>query len=202
MSAQEALPFAVYRAFAMPRETLFTILSRQPWWVTVLVASGMFGIAHLIYPPVAPFVALPFFIVAAYIAFVQWRTGSPVDVGERIAELRAMSWDEFSARVSDAYRRQGYTVAPADGSGYDFKLTRQGRITLLQCRRWKVNQVGVGPLRELVSAIERNDASGGICIAAGEFSAPARKFAAGEPLSLVTGRDLVALIAAAKRKAR
>ena len=105
-----------------------------------------------------------------------------------------MDWDEFSTIVSAAYRKRGYTVHPAGGAGYDFRLTKDGRVTLLQCRRWKVNQVGVGPLRELVKAVEREDASHGICIAAGEFSAPARELRVREPLTLVGGAELVALV--------
>jgi restriction system protein len=186
----------------MPRDTLFNILSRQPWWVTVLVAIVLFGIAHLVYAPVAPFVALPFFLVAAYFAFRQWRTGTPGATVEDLEKLRALPWDAFSTRVAEAYRKQGYTVTPADGPGYDLKLTRAGRITLVQCRRWKVNQVGIGPLRELAKAIEQNDASGGISIAAGEFSAPARRFASGEPIRLIEGGEVIALIGRDRKRPR
>jgi restriction system protein len=178
----------------MAKESLFQILSRQPWWLTLLVAFALFWIAYLVFPPVAPFVALPFLVLGLYFGFVQLRSGPVGNVGERLTALRAMSWDVFSAELSRAYRKQGYTVLPADGRGHDFKLVKDGRTTLLQCRRWKVNQVGESQVRELAQAVEREDAGRGICLSAGEFSAPARKFAAGEPLTLISGVELARLV--------
>jgi restriction system protein len=184
----------------MAQETLFQILLRQPWWVTLLVACGMFGVAYWVFPPVAPFFALPFVVLSGYIAYTQWGTGAPSDAGERLTAIRAMSWETFSGTVIDAYRRQGYEVTPSDGSGFDFKLSKDGRLTLLQCRRWKVNQVGAAPVRELADAVDRSEAYQGVCLAAGEFSEPARKVAAGEPVNLIGGPDLVELLARARKK--
>lgn len=178
----------------MAQDTLFHILQRQPWWVTLLAAILIFWIAYAIFPPIAPFAALPFVALAIYIAVVQWRRGEPGDVGQRLAELRAMSWETFSECVADAYRRQGYNVAPSGGGGYDFKLEKAGRVTLVQCRRWKVNQVGEAPVRDLARAVEQNEASRGICLAAGDFSARARSLAAGEPVTLVSGPELATLL--------
>ena len=186
----------------MARETLFAILLRQPWWVTLVVALLVFALARSIYPPVAPFMALPFGAMAIYIAVRQWRSGGSIDAPSRLAQLRAMPWEEFSALITDTYRRQGYTVAESDSQGYDFKLTRDGRITLLQCRRWKVNQVGVGPVRDLVRAVEREGASRGICIAAGDFSEPARKLIATEPVALLSGAELANLARAPKKTSK
>ena len=181
------------------RESLFQILLRQPWWVTLLVAFAMFGVAHAIFPPVAIATALPFAGLAAYIGFRQWRSGSPLDAAERLAALREMDWDRFSAVITAAYRRRGYAVHPADGRGYDFRLTKEGRVSLVQCRRWKVNQVGVAPLRELARAVQQEDASNGICISAGDFSAPARALVATEPLTLVSGVELAQLVGPLRR---
>ena len=183
----------------MARQTLFSILSRQPWWVTLLVAFVLFWVTYAIFPPVAPFITVPFLLLAGYIGFVQFRKGVPGNVGERLAALRAMTWEEFSAAVTEAYRKQGYTVLPSEGAGYDFKLVKDSRTTLLQCRRWKVNQVGAAPVRELAQAVERGEAARGICLAAGEFSVPARKLAAGEPLTLISGSDLTDLVRAPKK---
>jgi len=178
----------------MAKDTLFHILSRQPWWITLLVAFVLFWVGYAIFPPVAPFLVVPFVLLAAYIGVVQWRKGVPGNVEERLAELRAMPWDTFSVAVTDAYRKLGYTVLHPGGAGYDFKLVRDGSTTLLSCRRWKVNQVGEGPVRELAQAVDREAAARGICLSAGEFSAPARKVAATEPLTLVSGAALTELI--------
>jgi restriction system protein len=183
------------------KETLFSILLRQPWWITVLVAFALFWVGYAIYPPIAPFVALPFAVLAIYIAFVQWRRGGPLDVPDTLATLRTMPWEKFSAVIADAYRKQGYRVSPSTGRGYDFKLEKDGRVMLLHCRRWKVNQVGAGPVRELAQAVEQNEASRGICLAAGEFSVPARSAAASDPVTLLSGRELAALVGKLRKTA-
>lgn len=179
----------------MAQETLFKILSRQPWWVTLLVAIVLFWIAYSVFPPVAPFIPLPFVLLAIYFAFKQWGKGTPSDVGKHLETLREMSWEGFSALVVEAYRERGYVVLPSEGRGYDFKLTKDRQVLLLQCRRWKVNQVGAAPVRELAEAVAlSSDASRGICLSAGEFSQPARKLSADEPVSLVSGADLIELV--------
>jgi restriction system protein len=182
--------------------TLFQLLARQPWWITVLVAFGMFWLAYAVYPPVAPFFALPFTVLAIYIGFQQWRSGVPSNPSERLEALRNMSWENFSAAVTESYRRQGYAVTPARAQGYDFTLAKDGRVTLLQCRRWKVNQVGADPVRELARAVDREQAYRGICLATGEFSLPARKIAAAEPVALVSGTELAMLVKPGRKSRR
>jgi len=177
---------------ARPR-TLFSVLLEQPWWISALVGVGLFGIAQLAFPPVAPWVALPFLIISAVVGYRQLRTVSPGQVEERLRALRDMSWEQFSAVIGDAYRRQGYDVKPSGQSAFDFTLTKQGRVTLLQCRRWKVNQLGVGPLEDLAQAVSREDAHNALSISAGEFTSRAREFAAGMPITLVHGSELAAL---------
>ncbi|MCI3950582.1 MAG: hypothetical protein K0R53_67 [Burkholderiales bacterium] len=178
----------------MARQSLFGILSRQPWWVSLLAAMAAFAIAQLIFAPVAPFVALPFIAIAIYLAWRQLRSISPETVETRLAAVRALSWEEFAALVSDAYRRRGYEVKAAHDGTFDFVLCQKGRISLVQCRRWKVNQVGVGPVRELYDALDKHDAYNGICLTAGTFSEAARQFAAGKPIALVQGADLAQLV--------
>ena len=178
----------------MARQSLFGILSRQPWWVSLLAAMAAFAIAQLVFAPVAPFVALPFVAIAIYLAWRQLRSISPETVEARLAAVRALSWEQFAALVSDAYRRRGYEVEAARDGTFDFVLRQKGRISLVQCRRWKVNQVGVGPVRELYGALDKHDAYNGICIAAGAFSEAARQFAAGKPIALVQGADLAQLV--------
>ncbi len=179
----------------MARESLFNILSRQPWWISAVVAAVLFGVTQLIYPPVAFFVALPFLLLAGYVGYRQLRGTTDVGVADKLAALRDMPWENFSLVVSEAYRRQGYTVTEARDGAYDFELARGGRRTLVSCRRWKVNSVGTAPLQALAAAVSRVDAYNAVCIAAGEFSPNARNYAATQPITLVSGMELVKLIA-------
>ena len=178
----------------MANRSLFLILSGQPWWVSLLVAAVLFALVQLVLPPLAPFVALPFIAVAAYVGWKQLRNAAPVNVEERLAALRNMPWENFGLVISEAYRRQGYTVEESGSGAFDFKLARNGQITLVQCRRWKVNQVGVKPVRELYETMDQQGAFNAVCIAAGEFSGSARDFAAGKPVTLLNGAALVELV--------
>lgn len=183
---------------AQPR-TLFSILLEQPWWISALVGAGLFGIAQLAFPPVAPFVALPFLVISAYVGYRQLGTVSPGQVDERLAALRGMSWETFSTVITDAYRRESYDVQSSGKDAYDFTLVKQGRVTLLQCRRWKVNQLGAGPLEELARAVDAEDAHNAICISASNFTDKARELAAGQPITLVHGSTLAALVGAVNK---
>lgn len=186
----------------MAKRTLFSILSEQPWWVSLVVAALLFAGAYQFLPQLAPFVALPFIAVAAYAAWKQFRGRAPADAAERLAALRDMPWEQFASVISAAYRRQGYAVEESKGGAFDFTLRKNGQITLVQCRRWKVNQAGVGPVRELYEAMSRHDAFSCICVSAGEFSATARQFAAGKPVTLLNGAALAELVGAIGKKSR
>jgi len=186
----------------MAKRSLFSILSDQPWWVTLLVAVLVFGIMQLVFAPLAPFVALPFAAVGLYLAWRQLRAGPPANVEERLAALRAMPWENFGLVISEAYRRQGYVVEESASAAFDFKLARKGQITLVQCRRWKLNQVGAAPVRELVGAMEKLGAFNCVCISAGEFSANAVEAAAGKPVTLVRGAALASLVGTIEQRSR
>jgi restriction system protein len=178
----------------MAKQSLFSILLEQPWWISALAGVALFGITHVIFPPVAPFVALPFVMLAMFVGFRQLRSVSSNAVDARLEAVREMQWEAFSAAVSTGYRNQGYQVASATNSGFDFTLTKQGRVTLLQCRRWKAAQFGVGPIEELAAAITREEAYNGIYICAGGVSAKAREYAAKRPITLTTGTELATLV--------
>jgi len=186
----------------MAKRSLFSILSEQPWWVSLLVAMALFAATHLILPPAAPFVALPFVAIALYFAWQQLRGIAPATVDERLAAVRAMPWEEFATLISDAYRRRGYEVEAARNGAFDFKLHQKTRITLVQCRRWKVNRVGIGPVQELCDALDKNDAFNGVCIGAGEFSDGARQLAAGKAITLLNGPALAQLVGPVGKKRR
>ena len=89
----------------MAKRSLFSILSEQPWWVSLLVAMALFAVVQLVLPPLAPFIALPFIVLAAYVGWKQLRGTSPVKVEEQLGALRGMPWDDFRLIVSEAYRR-------------------------------------------------------------------------------------------------
>lgn len=120
-----------------------------------------------------------------------------------LATLRAMSWREFEHLVADAYRRLGFQVeettqSGADG-GVDLLLRRDGRVSLVQCKLWRTQRVGVPIVREQFGLLTHHRADAAIIVTAGDFTSEARAFAAGKPIELVAGPDLLVLVQSVQR---
>ena len=184
----------------MAKETLFSILLRAPWWMSILAAIPLFGAVQLFLPPlVALCSTFPFIGIAAWAGWKQLRTPSPANVEEILGKMRAMSWDNFSAIIGEAFKRDGYAVAPATGDAADFEATRNNRMALVSCKRWKVAQTGIGPLRDLYEAKKAREAQDCIYVAAGGFTDNARDFALKNSIRLVSDGELAQLVARVER---
>jgi restriction system protein len=138
----------------------------------------------------AIFSALPFIVIGCYAAWQQLRAPSDKQVAATLESLRALSRDQFSAALEDAYRRDGYSVTRLDIAGADLELTRSGRVTLVCCKRWKVARAGIEPLRELDAARQAREAHECVYAAAGEITENAAAFAAEKNIQLLQGADL------------
>jgi len=182
--------------FAMPRNSLFAILLRSPWWVSLAVAAGVVAGMRLVLPDVyAFFAAAPFVVVAALAAWRQLRAPSAAKLAQRLQALRAQSWEEFAGAVESAFRREGYAVSRLDGRQADFELTKGGRTSLVSCKRWKAARTGIEPLRELHAARHKREAHECIYITAGEISANALAFSTQNGVKLLHGAELAKLLA-------
>ncbi len=143
------------------KDTLFAVLSRLPWWISVAVGAALFAITRLFLPDIiaAATAALPFLGIACYAGWRQMRAPGATNVTETLGKIRGMPWENFSAVISEAFRRDGYAVTEVFKGAVDLKLDKSGRITVVSCKRWKVAQTGIGPLRELPEAKEAHDAA-------------------------------------------
>ena len=112
--------------------------------------------------------------------------------------LRALSWRDFERIVGDAYRRRGYTVIETGGGGaykgVDLVLKKNGETIFVQCKRWKMERIGVAIIRELLGVVYDKKASGGIVITSGTFTREAIDFSKGNPIKLINGNVLYAMI--------
>jgi restriction system protein len=179
----------------MAQNSLFAILLRSPWWISVVVAGAAFAGLSLVLPAVyAAFCALPFAVIALYAGWQQLRTPSVESVARKLDKLRGSSWDEFSGAVEAAFRRDGYAVSRLAGEEADFELSKSGRVALLSCKRWKAARTGVEPLRQLHAARRKRDAQECIYVAAGEISDNARAFSAQHNIRLLQAAELASLL--------
>ena len=178
----------------MHENSLFAILLRQAWWISGLVAVAMFGLLRLILPSdFALFAALPFVAISAYVAWKQLRAPGAERIAKVIEKLRAMSWDEFSAILESAYRREGFQVTRLEGGRADFELVQGARHTLVAGKRWKATRTGIEPLRELEAAREAQEAHECVYVSVGEITEQAMAFALEKKIRVLQGAELALL---------
>jgi restriction system protein len=183
--------------------SLFAILLRSPWWMSIAIGAvlGAIAIAFLPgeYRAVGAITGLPFFVIGGIAAWKQWQAPSRSRIDKTLTTVRAMSWPEFSQAIEGAYQRQGYRVSALNGGVANFEITKEGRTALVSCKRWKVARTGVEPLSELHASKEARDAHECIYVAAGEISDNARAFAVRHAIKLVGAAELARLMPAAGR---
>ena len=188
----------------MHENSLFAVLLRSPWWVSFAAAAATgiavrFALLHFSIPEAyAIFIALPFLVIGCVTGWRQLRAPSAEKVAATLEALRAMSWDEFSATLDSAYRRDGYAVSRLNIAGADFELTRTGRVSLVSCKRWKVARAGIEPLRELEAAKQAREAHDSVFVTAGEITENAIAFAAANNMRLLYGAELAKLLPQSK----
>jgi restriction system protein len=187
----------------MSKDSLFSILTRAPWWMSVAIAAASYAAVQLFLPEIAAFfAALPFLVIAGYTGWRQFRAPSATSVDDILDKLRAMSWENFSAVINEAFRRDGYGVSEITDSTADLELRKSGRIVVVSCKRWKVAHTGIGPLRELYAAKRAHDAHECIYVAAGDFTANARAYATEKAIRLLNDTALGELVARVERRKR
>jgi restriction system protein len=186
--------------FPMAKNSLFAILQRSPWWISIVIAVGIVAAARLLMPEVfAFFAALPFIVIGGVAGWRQLRAPSAARVAHTLEAVRAMSWGDFSSTLADALRDDGYSVSRLAGAAADFELARAGRISFLACKRWKAARTGVDPLRELYEATRARAAHECIYVAAGEITDGARAFALERNIRLIHGAELAKLLPRVRR---
>ncbi|GIZ50060.1 restriction endonuclease [Noviherbaspirillum aridicola] len=181
----------------MAENSLFAILLRKPWWISMLLAAVVsLALAAVMPRGLGPYAAsggIPFFIIGLIAAFRQWGAPSAAAVADTGERLRAMSWNDFASGLEQAWRRQGYQVTRLDG-GADFALAVGGRETVVGARRWKAASTGVEPLRALRDIAERRGAQDTAWVATGVLSDAARAFAAEHRIRIIGTAELAILM--------
>ena len=176
--------------------SLFAILVRSPFWVSLLLAIGTYFVAQHFVPPVfAVATTLPWLGTAAFAGWRQFKTPSPSRVAKTLEQLGAMSWSQFSAVMSEIFRGEGYSVSAKEDGVVSLVLEKTGYTTLAACRRWKVNETGIVPVRELAEAAAARGARDCVYVTTGIFTDTAQAFARQKKVRLLQGVELAKLAA-------
>jgi restriction system protein len=177
------------------KNSLFAILGRSPWWVSAMLAAGIFGGTRFFLPwEMALFAAAPFIVIAIYVCWKQLRAPSAGRIAKTLKRLAEMPREGFTAALEAGWRREGYEVSRPGGAQFDLELRREGKVSLVVCRRWKAERTGVEPLRELHAAGSKREAHELIYVTAGDVTAQALLFAAENKVRVVDGAGLVKLV--------
>lgn len=176
------------------RNSLFAVLLRKPWWVSALIGAAIGLVAAALVPDdwriAALLTGFPFFVVAG-IALVRGLGRPDAAEIERTAQaVRALNWPAFATRLQETFVRDGWTVQRIEAGSHDLVLERGGRRMLVAARRWKSAHLGLEPLRELQAARSAGDGADALCIALGELSLQARRYAAAERIAVWQAAEL------------
>jgi hypothetical protein len=121
----------------------------------------------------------------------------PVQARHRDA-LSELDWRDFERLLASYYREQGYEVDHAgtggrsfafDG-GLDLRLRKDGKLTLVQCKRDSVFQTEHNVVNELLGIKINEGADEAIVVTTGEFTAAARRFGSQGHVRLIDGVEL------------
>jgi restriction system protein len=200
-------------------DDLFEVLIEVPSWIGPVLA----GIAYIVMawfvpwllrpksptdiaqtvfsqlsPQFAPWIAVVILFMWIGAELRKFLNRRRFDRQSGIQSIRDLSWDEFEDLISEVYRRQGYAVEhtgkPGPDGGVDHRLSKDGSKSLVQCKHWRRQQVGVTVIRELLGVMTSERATTGIVVTSGTFTEDAIDFAARNRITLIDGHRLELMI--------
>jgi restriction system protein len=197
------------------RESTLDLLIALPWYAVAAIGVGLYmggssiavflgsfsPILKQLVPAIAQFARILSYVCVATAAlsalrsyFVRRKFGAQ----RTLADLRALTWQQFESIVGEAFRRQGYSVLEtgqggADG-GVDLVLKKAGQRYLVQCKQYRASTVSVMTVREIFGVVAARGATGAIVVTTGKFTKDAFGFARGQPIQLIDGTALEQMV--------
>ena len=167
--------------FKMAENSLFAILMRNPWWISLLIVI-VFSLLCLALLPKNLVIfgimgTFPFFITGIVAFKRQWGVPSPAKQQAELDRLSALSWRDFSAELEAKFVKQGFEVTRLNSGVADFKLEKAGHITLVSAKRYKAATHGIEALQALVVQQEAQGADKAMYVCLSPVTAQAAKFA-------------------------
>jgi restriction system protein len=182
----------------MSPNSLFAILLRNPWWISIgLVGVIALASRALLPPPYVVFGIMggfPFLVIGIMAAWRQWHAPNPAHLAEALERAGAMSWRDFSGLIEQAFGRHGYGVTRLSAGAADFRLEKRGQTTLLNCKRWKAANQGVEALRDLAALRDAQGADQCIFVSLSLPTDKAQRFARENSVQLICDADLAKII--------
>ena len=186
--------------------SLFAILLRSPWWISIAGVIAIVLASRALLPPqffvFGVMGALPFLVIGSVAAYRQFQAPSTDLINRTLENVAVMSWRDFLNALEQGYVQQGYEVSRIASPAADLLLTKAGQRTLVAGKRWKAGNHGVEPLRALGAARTSQDTSHCVYVTLADVGEKTRRFASENGVQLLYGDSLAQLLsrtAAAKK---
>jgi restriction system protein len=112
-----------------------------------------------------------------------------------LLSLKQMSWKEFEHFVGTFFEKQGYSVEVTGGlrdGGIDLIISKNGRTSYVQCKKYRENQVTLSMMRDFYGAItSQANTNPSFFVTTGTFTLDARKFAEENAIEAIDGSRLM-----------
>ena len=186
----------------MSDNSLFAVLLRSQWWISIAVAVGIGLLVKFFVPEEhllpALSITIPFLFTGILAAWKQWRVPGAGRIASTVETVSAMSSREFLELMEASYQRDGFAVSRINGAA-DLKLSKDGRVTLVCCKRWKAQSQGIESLRELEAVREAREAREALYVAVIELSEAAWMFARDHRIAIMRAPQLTRLLRLPKK---
>ena len=167
--------------FKMAENSLFAILMRNPWWISLLIVICFCLLCLALLPKNLVIFGMmgtfPFFITGIIAFKRQWGKPSPAKLQADLDRLSALSWRDFSAELEAKLVKQGFEVTRLNTGAADFKLEKGGNVTLVSAKRYKAATHGLEVLQALVTQQEAQGADKAMYVCLSPVTTQAAKFA-------------------------
>ncbi|MFK7997057.1 MAG: restriction endonuclease [Granulosicoccus sp.] len=180
----------------MSQSSLFAVLLRSPWWYSVLIGVAVIAMSAVIfdgkYVALGVFTSLPFLGIAGFAGYKQAKQPGKKRILEVAEQARKMPATQIAEKVASSYREARFDSVAFKGSAAELELSR-GHLKLLLCsKRFKAANTGIDPLKQLVAAGERVEATGYLYVTLGEVSEAARSYASQHNIEIIQATRLTA----------
>jgi len=183
-------------AFRMAEGSLFAVLLRSSWWISVCIALAFITLSLVIaesrFLVLGIASSLPFLGIAAYAGYQQFQRPSQQRIQDVAAQARTMRPDQLAEKIAATYIEKRFDSTTFKGGEANLELCRGHQRILLNSKRFKVANTGIEPLKKLVEAGEKVGATGYLHVALGTVSTAAVDFANDKNIEIIQAEQLTA----------
>lgn len=187
--------------FRMAERSLFAILLRSHWSISLLLAIAFVVVSRALLPEqywlFGAMGGFPFWVIAAIAAWRQRHRLPPARVEALLRMAGGMGWKDFSQALAAGFSRDGWSVQPVthtrEGDA-DFILRRGAITAVVAARRFKAARVGEEPLRQIAASRDAHAAAQCLLITLTPVAATASALASSLGVQIVQGEPLAQLL--------